>query len=122
MDDKLIQQILGIVIPEEILEDFEIERIEEREEERVFHMVEKESRKPEAGEELLKDGYMRPKDVVHYPSGMKRCTIRLKRHRWVSKANRSRCYYNQYSYTEEGCKATRQFATFLKEIDGKRPV
>jgi hypothetical protein len=44
MDDKLIQQILGIVIPEEILEDFEIERIEEREEERVFHMVEKESR------------------------------------------------------------------------------
>ena len=122
MDDKLIQQILGIVIPKEILEDFEIERIEEREEERVFHMVEKESRKPEAGEELMKDGYMRPKDVVHYPSGMKRCTIRLKRRRWVSKADRSRCYYNQYSYTEEGCKATRQFATFLKEIDGKRPV
>ena len=62
MDDKLIQQILGIVIPEEILEDFVIERIEEREEERVFHMVEKESRKPEAGEVLMKDGYMRPKD------------------------------------------------------------
>lgn len=118
----MIQQILGKVITEEILEDFEIERIEEREEERVFHMVEKESRKPEAGEELMKDGYMRPKDVVHYPSGMKRCTIRLKRCRWVSKADRSRCYYNQYWYTEEGCKATRQFATFLKEIDGKRPV
>ena len=118
----MIQQILGIVIPEEILEDFEIERIEEREEERVFHMVEKKSRKPEAGEELMKDGYMRPKDIVHYSSGMKRCTIRLKRRRWVSKADRSRCYYNQYSYTEEGCKATRQFATLLKEIDGKRPV
>ena len=43
MDDKLIQQILGIVIPEEILEDFEIERIEDREEERVFHMEIKQS-------------------------------------------------------------------------------
>ena len=122
MDDKLIQQVLGIVIPEEILEDFEIERIEEMEEERVFHMVERESRRPDAGEELLKDGFMRPKDIVHYPSGMKRCTIRLKRRRWVSKTDRGRCYYNQYPYTEEGCKATRQFASFLKEIDGKRPV
>ena len=117
-----MQQILGIVIPEEILEDFEIEQIEEFEEERVFHMVEKESRCPDAGEELLKDGFMRPKDIVHYPSGMKRCTIRLRRRRWVSKTDRSRYYYNQYSYTEEGCKATRQFASFLKEIDGKRPV
>jgi len=69
-------------------------------------MVEKEGRKPKVEEELLKDGFMRPKDIVHYPSGMKRCTMRLKRCRWVSKAGRGRCYYNQYSYTEEGCMAT----------------
>jgi len=117
-----MQQILGIVIPEEILKDFEIEKIEEKEDERVFHMVEREDREPKAGEELMKDGYMRPKDIVHYPSGMKRCTIRLKRRRWMSREDRRKCYYNQYSYTEEGCKVTRQFATFLKGIDSERPV
>lgn len=69
MDDKLIQQILGIVIPKEILEDFEIERIEESEEGRGFHMVEKENRRPEVGEELTKNGFMRPKDIMHYPAG-----------------------------------------------------
>ena len=69
-------------------------------------MVEKEGRKPKVEEELLKDGFMRPKDIVYYPSGMKRCTKRLKRCRWVSKTGRGRCYYNQYSYTEEGCQAT----------------
>ena len=122
MDNKIMQQILGILIPEEILEDFEIVDIEEKADERVFHMREKEERKPEVGEELLKDGYMRAKEVVHYPSGMKRCTIRLERRRWVSKADRKGFYYNQYSYTEEGCKVTRQFASFLKEIDGERPV
>ena len=122
MDSKTIEQILGILIPEEILEDFELMKVEEKDEERVFYMREKEERKPEAGEELMKDGYMRAKDIVHYPSGMKRCTIRLERRRWVSKTDRKRCYYNQYSYTEEGCKVTRQFASFLKEIGGEGPV
>ena len=84
------------MIPEEVLEDFEIERIEEQEENRVFTMAEKESRMPETGEVLMKDEYMRPKDIVHYPFGMKRCTIRLRRYRWVGKADRSKCYYNQY--------------------------
>ena len=65
----MIQHILGIVIPEEILEDLEIERIEESEEGRVFHRVEKENRRPEVGEELTKDGFMRPKDILHYPAG-----------------------------------------------------
>ena len=41
MGDKLIQQIMNIVSPAEIQDDFEIERIEELEEERVFQMVEK---------------------------------------------------------------------------------
>ena len=112
-----MQQIVGMVIPEEILKDFEIVKIEEREDERVFHMSEKEDHRPDVGEELMKDGYMRAKDIVHYPSGMKRCTIRLRRRRWVSRVDKSRCYYNQYSYTEEGCKVTRQFASFLKGID-----
>ena len=44
-----MQQILGILIPEEILEDFEIVDIEEKADERVFHMREKEERKPEVG-------------------------------------------------------------------------
>ena len=70
MDDKMIQKILCIVIPEEILDDFEIERIEEQGEELISHMVEKESHWPESGEERMKDGYMRSKDMVHYSSGL----------------------------------------------------
>lgn len=48
MDDKLIQQILGILIFGEIWEDFEIVKIKEREDERVFYMRGKEARRPEA--------------------------------------------------------------------------
>ncbi len=61
MDDKIVQQILWIVILPEILEDFDLVKIEEKAEERVFHMREKEKRIPEVGEELVKDGYMRTK-------------------------------------------------------------
>ncbi len=52
---------------------------------------------------------------------MKQCTIRLERRRWVSREDRKRCYYNQYTYTEEGCKVSRKFASFFKILTGKDP-
>ena len=76
MNERLMQQILGIVIPEEKLKDFEIEKIEETEEQRVFHIVEKESRKQETGEELIKDG-MSPKN--RYPSRLEQCFCHYRR-------------------------------------------
>lgn len=123
MKTDVLQAALQILIPKEILDAFELDRIEEvGDETRIFHMVEKESQKPEADEPLMKDGYMREMDIRHFPSGLKRSVIRLKRRRWVSRADKNKCYYNKYSFTDEKMKITREYGTFLKEIGKKSPL
>lgn len=123
MKDEVIQAALRILIPPEILESFDLEKIEEDgETTRIFYLVEKESQIPETDEPLMKDGYMRQKDIVHFPSGLKRSILRLKRRRWVSRTDKSKCFYNKYTFTEDEMKITREYGTFLKEIGDEAPL
>ena len=62
MKTDVLQAALQILIPKEILDAFDLEKIEEVEgNTRIFHMVEKESQVPQVSEPLMKDGYMRGK-------------------------------------------------------------
>ena len=123
MKEDVLQAAMKILIPEEVLKSFELEKIaEEGEDKRIFYLVEKESMMPEAGEPLMKDGYMREIDIMHFPSRLRRSILRLKRRRWVSKADRGRCYCNKYTFTDENMKITREYGAFLKEIGECSPI
>lgn len=117
MKEEIIQQMARIFVPAEILEDFEIVSLEDNGEDGlVIHMDEKEAKAPMGGRGLVKDGYMRPKVLRHFPTGGRPCEIQLRRRRWVLAGDKTKDYHNTYSYTEDGCTATKGYAAFLKEI------
>lgn len=122
MKTDVLQAALQILIPKEILDAFDLEKIEEVEgNTRIFHMVEKESQVPQVSEPLMKDGYMREVNIQHFPSGLMCSILRLKRRRWVSKKDRNKSYYNKYSFTDEEMKITREYGAFLKDA-GEEPL
>lgn len=123
MKDEIIQSLLGKLVPEEILESFEITDVDDKAETRcIITLTEKETCKPRTDEELAKDGYMNIKDIQHLPAAGKRMTLRLRRRRWKSLKDRNKTYFNNYTYTEDGCKITHQYGAFLKEKGLKEPI
>lgn len=109
--------ILQLLIPEEVLEFFELNRIIENEEELLFDMTEKEACIPKAlsGKETVMNGYMNSTTLQSFPQKGKRCYIYLRRRRWKEKGSvDNKGYSNEYKYTAPGTMATKSFGAFLK--------
>lgn len=112
------EQTLKIFVPEEYLNDFEINHIEEHPEEWVMELVEKEDRIPKAleGKEAVFDGYCNSVDILTHAFSLKKIYLRLIRRRWKEKGT-NKGYFNEYDLHIPGMKTTREFRDFLKEID-----
>jgi len=109
--------ILRLLIPEEILECFELKQIVENDEELLLDLIEKESCIPKSlqGEECVLNGYMNTTTLQSFPQKGKRCYIHLRRRRWKLKGSSdSKSYFNEYEFTASGTMATKSFGAFLK--------
>jgi len=118
-EDKLSIQdhLYRMIVPEEILAHFEIESVEEKEEELLISLVEKGSSLPNKDIDLVLNGYFNPLEITSFPVMGKQCYLRLKRRKWKSKhSDDTKIYSNTYEFTAEGTKATKKFGTFLKDI------
>ena len=113
----LESHILRLLIPEEILDCFELSQIVENDDELLFDLIEKESCIPKSikKEEAVLNGYMNSTTLQSFPQKGKRCYIHLRRRRWKLKgSNDTRSYFNEYEFTSSGTMATKPFGAFLK--------
>lgn len=109
--------ILSLLVPSEILLNFEITQVLENDTELLIELIEKETSVPDAlkGKQVSLDGYMNATTLQHYPQRGKNYYIHLKRRRWKEQGNSvSKSYHNEYSFTAAGTMATQSFGDFLK--------
>jgi hypothetical protein len=112
------KQLCSLLIPSEILIDFDVQKIEDTEEILIIDLVEKKSAvsKFQSDKDLVSNGFMNPLELQHFPMNGKKCILRLLRRRWKGKGSSSVTYFNTYSYAVIGTKVTPSFGAFLKEI------
>lgn len=112
---EISHQLYSLVVPEEILKDFEITQVKESSESITIQLLEKKDQTPTSEQELVQNGYMNPIEIQGFPIQGKPCYYKLTRRRWKEKGT-SKDWYNTYSYTIEGSKTTQKFGSFLKEL------
>jgi hypothetical protein len=117
-DEVSIQSHLySLLVPQEILNSFEITSIEEKEEDLFIHLLEKLSCIPDTSLDLVQNGFMNAVELNSFPLSGKRCFLRLTRRKWKAIGSEvSSSYTNTYDFTLEGTKATKSFGSFLKEF------
>lgn len=121
---------IELFAPQEILRDFDFEKLVEENGIYLIYMVEKEDAdhipaelKKEVNGDLsniVLDGYTNYIELQTFPAMGKEVFLYLKRRRWKIKQEQrqeQKSYTNSYSYNEKGMKATKAFGDFLKEID-----
>ncbi len=109
--------VLRLLIPEDILEFFELKQIIENDDELLFDLIEKESCVPKGlpKEVSALNGYMNETTLQSFPQRGKRCYIHLRRRRWKMKGSTdNKSYFNEYEFTSSGTMATKSFGAFLK--------
>jgi hypothetical protein len=121
--EELVRSLLSIVFPKEITQHFELSRLEEKSGyihiyfEELAELVPAKMVEPK---EVVLDGFCNPIELQSFPLKGKPVYIKLYRRRWKYKGER-KSYSNKYNFNPEGVKATKEFATFLKEAFGQTP-
>lgn len=117
-----MRDIIGLIIPKEILAHFDYECYKEQDGVYLIEMVEKDNIEHIPKSVLRKgkvvlNGYMNSIDIQTYPLQGKEVFIRLRRRRWrLVNDETKKSYFNEYDFTLPGIKATKAFGAFLKEI------
>jgi hypothetical protein len=114
-----IEQAMKMFVPQEYLDHFETNHIEELANEWIIELVEKEDRIPEVlkDKDVVMDGYCNEIDILTHAFSLKKIYLRLIRRRWKEKGG-TKGYSNEYDLHIPGMKTTREFRDFLKEIGG----
>lgn len=112
------RQLMEAWLPKEWLQFFDISEIKERNSEWDITLVEKETLIPGAlkRKSSVQNGYMNPVEVEDFPLRGKKTFLKFFRRRWKEEGfNKS--YFNEYDFHPEGMKATKEFGSFLKELN-----
>ncbi len=124
MEEKaLYQELLKLIVPKEITDNFELIEIVERTNMITLSFEELASRipKPLIGKEVVLDGYLNQLELQTFPLKDKTVYIALLRRRWKEKGDSKQSYSNTYELHVEGMKTTKEFGAFLKEEFGLQP-
>ena len=124
MEEKaLYQELLKLIVPKEITDNFELIEIIERTNMITLSFEEFSSRipKPLQGKEVVLDGYLNQLELQTFPLKDKTVYIALRRRRWKEKGDSKQSYSNTYELHVEGMKTTKEFGAFLKEEFGLQP-
>ena len=113
----LLTQLCRMIIPEVLLEHFDIVNIEEKKEEWQVTLHEKPDHIPKdlQGKETSMDGFLNPVELFTFPQKDKRLYLKVYRRRWKEKGS-STASHNTYDLYEPGAKVTKEFGAFLKEL------
>ena len=108
-------------VPSEILSDFEVTDAFEENGVWIIELYEKADlahvpKLIKYKSKAVLNGYCASIDIQTFPTDAKEVFLRLYRRKWKV-SGESKSYHNRYHYTQEGIKATKKFAAFLKEIN-----
>ena len=125
METKILEQLARIVLPSEILERFEIVKIETDEKDidtmsMTIHLDERMNAEYQAHEEYESLGFMEAVSVTDFPIRDHKIILKLRRRRWRNKET-GESFVEQISVTEKGTRYSKEFAAFLKETYGDIP-
>ncbi len=118
-----LQSLFNVLFPSEISMHFEIKDVKEYSDRIEIRMEELSELVPERlylKEEIILDGFCNPIELQSFPLKGKSVYLKLYRRRWKEKGRKEH-YSNSYDIHPDGVKATKDFATFLKESFGQSP-
>ena len=124
MDEKaLYQDLLKLIVPKEITDNFELIEIIENTNMITLSFEELTIRipKPLSGKEVALDGYLNQLELQTFPLKDKTVYIALRRRKKKKKGDSQQSYSNTYELHVEGMKTTKEFGAFLKEEFGLQP-
>ncbi|MDZ4203454.1 MAG: hypothetical protein U1C46_01430 [Bacteroidales bacterium] len=123
MNKELIQELVKLIAPGIINENFELQGIDEKTDTITIVFEEKQELIPQElkGKEVVLDGFLNPVELQTFPLKDKAVYLSIKRRRWKEKGSQGPTYNNTYNLHRKGMKTTNEFGLFLKEELGLRP-
>lgn len=117
-----IESLLKYLLPEELLEYFELVEVKESELNALsFYLEEKSVNPPEHREkQLVSHGFDQAVTIQDFPLRQKSVYLVVRRRRWKDKAT-GKIYSRTWDLTAKGTSYSKEFAAFLKELFGQIP-
>lgn len=125
MKESVLEQLARIVLPKELLDYFEIVKIETDESDidamsMTIHLDERMNAYLQKSEEYESKGFMDAVCVTDFPIRDHKVILVLRRRRWKN-IETGETFVDRISVTESGTRYSKEFAAFLKETYGDIP-
>ena len=109
--------LISLLLPEEIVEYFDIIRIEKPPEHFIIELDEKNNPpKLDLGEKLISKGFYEPVTIQDFPLRGRACYLMVRKRRWTLEST-GEIISNNWKLSAEGTRMTNEFAIFLKGIN-----
>jgi len=116
--NNLQSEIYSLIVPQDILENFEVTGVIKREADITLELTEKPEKIPKEllGKDVVMNGYLNQLELQSFPLQGKPTYLRLIRRRWKEQGSvNNTSYHNEYDFAASGTKSTKDFGLFLKE-------
>ena len=122
---NMLEQLARIVLPKEILDNFDIVKIETDESDidamsLTIHLDERMNAYLQKSEDYESKGFMDAVRITDFPIRDHKVILVLRRRRWRNKET-GETFVDRISVTESGTRYSKEFAAFLKETYGHIP-
>lgn len=125
MNTQMLEQLARLVFPNEVLDHFDIVKIETEESDidamsMTFYLDEKMNPYLQKSEEFESKGFMEAVSITDFPIRDHKVVLKLRRRRWKN-TETGETFVDRISVTEAGTRYSKEFAAFLKETYGDIP-
>jgi hypothetical protein len=120
LQNELLISLMKYVLPEEMVEYFDLKNIDENGE--VLHLyLDEIDKKPEEYNDIVlySNGFYEESMIKDFPLREKKVILHIRRRRWIDSSGQS--YAKQWELTAKGTRYSKEFAFFLKEAFGYLP-
>ena len=122
---NMLEQLARIVLPKEILDNFDIVKIETDESDidsmsMTIYLDERMNAYLQKSEDYESKGFMDAVRITDFPIRDHKVILVLRRRRWKNKET-GETFVDRISVTESGTRYSKEFAAFLKETYGHIP-
>lgn len=107
--------LLQFILPEELLEYFELTDAQKTSDSYTFYLSEKNIHPQEyTNQKLQSKGFFEEETVRDFPLRGKACFLKIKRRKWLNEET-GKIVYRNWELVANGTRMTKEFATFLSE-------